>query len=226
MPVFVGTKATSSKPKLGRRFIMARTVDDSSVIEVMAKAGFKHSTSREPNDYDFVVWSGGADINPFLYGQAPHSTTSIVASRDVIETRMYHKTPIHKPKIGICRGAQLLNVKNGGSMYQNVNKHAGQHHQTLDLTNGQIVTINSVHHQMMIPTDNAVILARALAISTIRETDTTKEERGSNDNWLEPEAIFYPESNSFCFQAHPEYNHPATKALFFSLLAETFDIAS
>jgi putative glutamine amidotransferase len=71
---------------------------------------------------DGIVLSGGADIDPSRYGAERHS--SVVEThpeRDEFELTLARAalergTPI----LGICRGLQLLNVAQGGTLHQHV----------------------------------------------------------------------------------------------------------
>ena len=67
-----------------------------------------------------LLISGGPDVNPALYGQA-HDTArcgKLDLRRDTLEFKLIEKAfQMGIPVLGICRGAQILNVYNGGSLY-------------------------------------------------------------------------------------------------------------
>jgi putative glutamine amidotransferase len=70
---------------------------------------------------DGVVIGGGTDIDPALYsgmddGKAPRDGRRDAFEKDMIEKALGSRIPL----LGICRGAQLLNVVLGGSLYQDV----------------------------------------------------------------------------------------------------------
>ena len=69
---------------------------------------------------DGFIISGGADINPQLYGEAAVAIAmQYDAPRDAMEQSIIrHALKMNKPLLGICRGMQLLNVTLGGSLYQ------------------------------------------------------------------------------------------------------------
>lgn len=71
---------------------------------------------------DGVVLSGGGDVDPKYYGEAPHENLGTVNplrdTYDLLLARMAHDMNI--PMLGICRGMQLLNVAFGGSLYQDI----------------------------------------------------------------------------------------------------------
>ncbi|EIC22109.1 gamma-glutamyl-gamma-aminobutyrate hydrolase family protein [Thiorhodovibrio frisius] len=66
-----------------------------------------------------LVVTGGHDVDPVLYAAAPEVTPKIDTERDRFEAaaidRMLER---RRPLLGICRGAQLLNVRRGGSLFQ------------------------------------------------------------------------------------------------------------
>ncbi len=71
---------------------------------------------------DALVLSGGADVDPALYGQDPHERTSVPRSdRDAWELALL-RGAIERdlPFLAICRGAQLLNVALGGTLHQHL----------------------------------------------------------------------------------------------------------
>lgn len=71
---------------------------------------------------DGLLIPGGADIDPRLFGEEPHPTVRIVARpRFETEWSLLHAFEARgKPILGICYGAQLMNVWRGGSLYQHL----------------------------------------------------------------------------------------------------------
>lgn len=71
---------------------------------------------------DGVILSGGHDVNPYNYGEDPLlKIGEVFPERDVFDMEIY-KTAVkfNKPVFGICRGFQIINVVNGGSLYQDL----------------------------------------------------------------------------------------------------------
>lgn len=71
---------------------------------------------------DGVIITGGADVNPARYGQekGPH-TEEPEDLRDALEdTLLGAARGIGMPILGICRGAQMLNVHLGGTLHQHL----------------------------------------------------------------------------------------------------------
>jgi putative glutamine amidotransferase len=71
---------------------------------------------------DALVLTGGGDVNPALYGAAPHPTyhpaeagrdeAELALARGAIESGL--------PLLAICRGVQVLNVAAGGTLVQDI----------------------------------------------------------------------------------------------------------
>ncbi len=71
---------------------------------------------------DGVVIAGGGDINPAIYGAAKHPKTDVNApDRDAWELAVAEAAVRQGvPLLGICRGAQMLNVACGGTLHQHI----------------------------------------------------------------------------------------------------------
>lgn len=118
---------------------------------------------------DGLLLSGGKDMAPSLYGEEPHPLTVTEDRRidqtDLLAIRAFHAAG--KPILGICRGAQAVNVCFGGTLYQHLPDEQSffcAHKQTSDRTKGSHTVIwqqdtpdlwstgsrlfvNSLHHQ-------------------------------------------------------------------------------
>ncbi len=78
------------------------------------------------NDYvtrlDGFVFTGGADMDPKLFGEEKKITCGrIYPLRDAFERQMLQKIlAARKPILAICRGMQVINVAFGGTLYQDI----------------------------------------------------------------------------------------------------------
>jgi putative glutamine amidotransferase len=123
---------------------------------------------------DGVFLAGGGDMNPACYGQDIHSKTEGLDSlRDDAELKFARwALNDHKPLLGVCRGAQALNVAAGGTLIQDVNDqvpHAIRHQYFPDKPRdyvahgidtvsgtrlsailGREARVNSFHHQAVL----------------------------------------------------------------------------
>lgn len=81
---------------------------------------------RDPDELlgllDGIILAGGADIDPSSYGAEPHpATTGTVPERDHFEIALAKRAMERDlPLLGICRGMQLMNVAQGGTLIQHV----------------------------------------------------------------------------------------------------------
>jgi len=71
---------------------------------------------------DGLIITGGKDFNPARYGQEPHATTDEPRlDRDAWEDELLRQAlDADLPFLGICRGAQVLNVALGGTLHQHL----------------------------------------------------------------------------------------------------------
>lgn len=68
---------------------------------------------------DGLIIGGGDDISPDLYGGDLRLSARIDPERDTLERGLAEQaTARNIPVLGICRGAQMLNVALGGSLHQ------------------------------------------------------------------------------------------------------------
>jgi putative glutamine amidotransferase len=68
-----------------------------------------------------VVIGGGSDIDPGLYGGADDGISQLDPQRDAFEIEIIkHALHTNLPILGICRGAQLINVVLGGTLFRDI----------------------------------------------------------------------------------------------------------
>lgn len=91
------------------------------------------AAERVLDGLDGLIVTGGRDVDPAAYGQPPHPATDEPAddNRDAWEFGLL-KGAIQRgiPALGICRGAQVVNVALGGTLHQHLPDVLGHtHHQ-------------------------------------------------------------------------------------------------
>jgi putative glutamine amidotransferase len=116
---------------------------------------------------DGLIFSGGSDLDPGLYGQDAHpETKDVVRARDDAELALLRAALERDlPVLAICRGSQVLNVALGGDLVQHLPDVVDdeKHKQTpgvfadhdVDLVQderlypvlGESVSVKSHHHQ-------------------------------------------------------------------------------
>lgn len=180
----------------------------------------------EPDDvlyFDLVVFSGGHDVDPSVYGEELHPSTSTWLERDLGEGAIFSKcVELSVPMAGICRGSQLLTVMNGGKLIQDVSGHAnGKEHKMryinrrllrsgLENTAIKDISVSSTHHQMMYPFDLPPnewdMIGYALGLSNYYEgfPEAGSKEFIPEGRSFEPEIVWYPKTRSLATQYHPE----------------------
>jgi putative glutamine amidotransferase len=73
-----------------------------------------------------LLLSGGADVDPALYGETPKGAADVDPLRDELELAAWGEAERRAvPVLGICRGLQAINVFLGGGLLQDVPSHAG-----------------------------------------------------------------------------------------------------
>ena len=150
---------------------------------------------------DLVVFPGGPDVPPSAYGERTHPKTSYSQERYDTFEKVYAAAKAKGTKfLGICGGAQYLCVKAGGKLIQHLDNHGIWSTHPAKSIIGD-VTVNSTHHQMMLPGDTKhVLLAWAEGLSDTHQDGDQKEVKVDK----EVEAVFFPEVNHLCIQWHPE----------------------
>ena len=82
----------------------------------------EHGVEETLAALDGLVFSGGSDLDPELYGQEPHEETfGIARKRDTAELALLEGALARDmPVLAICRGSQVLNVARGGDLVQHL----------------------------------------------------------------------------------------------------------
>ena len=142
-----------------------------------------------------VITGGDFDIDPKYYNQAKRGTKNIKSKRTNFEMKIYNKfLKINKPILGICGGAQLINVASGGTLIQNLKKKPINHEQTnprnqtsheininkktklFEICNINKIKVNSAHHQSVKKIGKDLIIS-AIATDGIIEGIEHKKHR-------------------------------------------------
>ena len=190
--------------------------DDSSSLEYVSYLNEKYEVTvhksqdvKNPKDIDLVLFTGGEDVNPAQYGENVGKYTYINSNRDNKEIETFNKFSGNSLLLGICRGNQLLTVLSGGKLIQHVEGHGRDH--SMILNNRFTYKITSSHHQMIYPFDLNEKDYELIAYSEYFQSKTylngNNEEIELPNNFLEPEIVYYKNTNALCIQGHPEWSH-------------------
>ena len=96
--------------------------DSDGVPMVLAKTLDAEKMKAQIDKIDALLLTGGNDIEPALFNEEPHQQLGeIEPGRDEYESGLIeHALSKGIPVLGICRGAQILNIQQGGTMYQDI----------------------------------------------------------------------------------------------------------
>ncbi|HTS22107.1 MAG TPA: gamma-glutamyl-gamma-aminobutyrate hydrolase family protein [Casimicrobiaceae bacterium] len=180
--------------------------------------GSRHPGSRVTvGDYarelDGLVLMGGSDVAPGSYGETPlRPAWAGDRIRDDYEIALYRAfVAAGKPVLGVCRGAQVINVAQGGTLYQDIAQQlpGALNHRDWDIYDRNshatalvpdsglaglypgvaLTKTNSVHHQ------SVKDLGRDLVVEAWSEPDRVVEAI----RWAGPSYVF-------AVQWHPEFH--------------------
>lgn len=179
------------------------------------------------SELDGVLLIGGGDIDPALYGAEADplcgAPCPVKDRYEIALTQQAYERGI--PVLGICRGAQVVNVALGGTLIQHVPDACGVVHQqksgnvfwhdvtvqrgTLlhSLVGQDVIATNSYHHQA------ALTVAQALTVGALSREGIVEalESRPDAPGWI------------LALQWHPErtYRHdPFSRRYFDALIRE------
>lgn len=152
--------------------LIVEGVERAGGLPVLVPLGLPPATLRALYErLDGVLLSGGGDMEPERYGSSSHPKLfGVSAERDRTETALVQwAVEEAKPLFGICRGAQVLNVTLGGTLYRDISEYAPAIKHTYQcetestlrpheiqveeetalarILGKPLLTVNSLHHQ-------------------------------------------------------------------------------
>ncbi len=171
---------------------------------------------------DGLLMTGGHDVSPALYHQEKKEACGqICPARDQMERILYENALANeKPVLGICRGIQLINVLQGGTLYQDLPteyKSPVEHHMNppytniahtvqirkesllYDLLGIETLGVNSYHHQ------------------AVKELGADLEVMAESEDGLIEAVCHTKHRFAYAVQWHPEFDYhvnPASKRIF------------
>jgi putative glutamine amidotransferase len=179
------------------------------------RRGSKATVDAYAHELDGLVLMGGSDVCPEMYGEkALKPEWNGDRIRDEYEISLLRAfTSIGKPVLGLCRGAQVINVALGGTLYQDL---GAQMPRALNHRNWAIYERNC-HATSIVPGTG---LARLYRGTEVTKTNSVHHQAVKDlgrdlvvEAWSEPdhvvEAIRHKgPSYLFAVQWHPEFHAP------------------
>jgi len=200
-------------------------------VEIVSAADARRVRAR---DFDGILFSGGEDVDPALYDQkTKHESVHIDRARDTFEFALLDAAMDRRlPILGICRGIQMINVKFGGTLIQDIpsdtelERDHRQPGNRSELTHTVTVTepesalagvvsgscrVNSLHHQAI------KRVGRGLKVTAHSEDGLVEAVEAADD---------YP--FLMAVQWHPEelVDHPEQRQIFEQFIAKCREAAA
>jgi len=138
----------------------ARVVEEAGGVPIIIPISDKKETASQIAQFaDGILFSGGDDIHPRYYGEEPLADMVISPDeRTEFETALLREAmQLRKPVLGICLGAQLINVTLGGSLYQDIPTQIADHLNHRDQHNIKIVE-GTMLYKMFVTMDEHVAI--------------------------------------------------------------------
>ena len=177
------------------------------------RAGSTVSVADYARELDGLVLMGGLDVSPLSYGEQPlkpeWAGDKIRDDYEIALLRAF--VGAGKPVLGVCRGAQVINVAQGGTLYQDV---TSQFPGALNHRNWDIYDRNS-HATAIVAGSGLAKLYPGISITKTNSVHHQAAKKLGRDlvveAWSEPdrvvEAIRWAGSSYvFAVQWHPEFH--------------------
>ena len=167
---------------------------------------------------DGIIIGGGDDISPHLYGGHIVASARLDPDRDALERGLVEAAfAAGKPVLGICRGAQMLNVALGGTLHQDAygvypgsdRRRTILPRKTVSLVpgtrlgqiagNGPMV-VNALHSQAVDQTGQGLAVAARDRGGMIQAIERVRDPFALGVQW-HPEHLFYARRQRAIFAA-------------------------
>ncbi|MFC3616021.1 gamma-glutamyl-gamma-aminobutyrate hydrolase family protein [Lutimaribacter marinistellae] len=166
---------------------------------------------------DGVIIGGGDDIAPTLYGGDVKLTARIDLARDRLEKSVLeHAFSTDRPILGICRGAQMLNVVLGGTLHQDAFAHytsrkyrtilprrtvsVAQGSRLASLVRRQTVRVNALHSQAVDTLGQGLRISAQDEKGMVQAIERVSDPFAIGVQW-HPEHLFYKSAHRNLFRA-------------------------
>ena len=162
LPTLQRDAAAATELRLGMPYL--RAVERGGGLPVVLAPEDPNAVEELIDRIDGLCLAGGPDIDPLSYGAGARdarlgATDRSVDAAEIALARAADRLGL--PLLGLCRGAQAINVARGGTLHQHLDGHrqdasadAAAHHVRVEpgsllaaLTGAARLDVNSFHHQ-------------------------------------------------------------------------------
>jgi putative glutamine amidotransferase len=164
-----------------------------------------------------VIIGGGDDIAPTLYGGSLSVEVRLDSARDALEKAILCRAFARgMPVLGICRGAQMLNIVLGGTLHQNAFEHyRAQKRYTIlprrkidvvkdsrlaDISGRGPMRVNSLHSQSVDRLGKGLRVAAVDRHGMVQAVERVRDPFALGVQW-HPEHLFYRKRQRALFSA-------------------------
>ncbi len=182
--------------------------------------GLRWDTSRDADidAVDGLIVGGGDDISPDLYKGELVASARLDPERDALERRLVIAAlTAGKPVLGICRGAQMLNVALGGTLLRDAYGHYADSRylrtvlpgKTVEVLDGTLLSavadtapmrVNALHTQAVDRLGEGLRVAARDSGGMIQAIERTSDPFALGVQW-HPEHLFYARRQRALFRA-------------------------
>ncbi|MFW2588446.1 gamma-glutamyl-gamma-aminobutyrate hydrolase family protein [Sagittula sp. SSi028] len=167
---------------------------------------------------DGIVIGGGDDIGPELYGGTLGVSARLDPERDALERGLAAQAAdMNMPVLGICRGAQMLNVALGGTLDQNAWQTFGMERKIRTIlpkrevcvdagtllaehTGPEPMKVNALHTQAVQDLGDGLQVCARDTAGMIQAVERTRDPFALGVQW-HPEHLFYARRQRAIFRA-------------------------
>ena len=142
--------AVSSRPQaeiIDGEIVVNRVGNFSKVLDCLRSVGLAPMIATSETDLSrvsAVVIPGGGDISPARYGGTVSEVLyGVDDEQDETDLALVaHATAHNLPLLGICRGAQVINIARGGTLYEDLPAGSDEHHNSIATSNYENVFVS------------------------------------------------------------------------------------
>ena len=177
-----------------------RSVEAAGGLPLVLAPGRPEDAADLLDHVEGLLLTGGADIDPRAYGEAPHPALGpVFPERDGFEIALVREALRRDlPVLAICRGQQVLNVATGGTLIQDIPSQvpgAGAHDPDVErwqtchdveilpgtrlreILGTERVAVNSFHHQAVRRLGEDLVLSARGADGVVEGVEMRRDRR-------------------------------------------------